>query len=291
MKKCASEPDSVFKIAEQCVEIFLNSIGDDSSTNDTLSDDEVHNLRVCTKKLRALLQVYRPCHSKKKVKFVEANIKALAKSYADQRDAHVQYETLCHAVSTFSQGHDDDMQSLLDYYQNEKHNTRSQGAPIAAQAGFDQILQTWKAKLKPVGKPDIKAGVDFAYIKARKLASEAQSLDQDEAFHSCRKWVKYYRYQLNLLAQEKSDEDEAYVTRLTTLGEYLGVLNDRCVLERSLGNLLDSRKAGGNAVDSNLENSGIQMQSWLAEEKLQYKAQCNELFDELFAHAHNPVKL
>ena len=58
-----------------------------------------------------------------------------------------------------------------------------------------QILQTWKAKLKPVGKPDIKAGVDFAYIKARKLASEAQSLDQDEAFHSCRKWVKYYRYQ------------------------------------------------------------------------------------------------
>jgi CHAD domain-containing protein len=291
MKKDASEPDSVFKIAKQCVDNFLSSIGDDSSTNETLSDDEVHNLRVCTKKLRALLQVYRPCHGKKEVKSVEGIIKALAKSYSEQRDAHVQYETLTEAVSTFSQDHHVDMQSLLSHFENKKHNTKSQGVPIPAHAGFDQILQAWKAMLKPDAAPDIKAGVDFAYLKARKLAGKTQSHDDDEAYHECRKWVKYYRYQLNLLAHHKSDKDEAYVAKLTTLGEKLGVLNDRCVLEHSLGDLLESRQANSTKGDSNLKNAGKQMQSWLTEQKLLYKAQCNELFDELFAHAHNPVKL
>jgi CHAD domain-containing protein len=287
MEKPRSKSDPVYKAAKKYVRKLLKTLAADTAPpSSELSDEQIHELRVCTKKLRALVQLYRPCCSKTAIKLVDQAIKTLADSYADQRDAHVQYETLNRVLIEFKQQHDNDMQVLLDHYQQMQQNQPVQRVPMDAQSGLEPILQIWKDTLKPACAPDFAAGVDYAYRKSRKLAYDAESSDSDEVYHQCRKWVKYYFYQLQMLVKEKRGKDKTYLKKLSRLGDLLGEFHDRCVLEQTLNSLLQST-----ADDSSLESAILLMLSWLAQQKRQDKIQCQEWFESIFVRTHNPIKL
>ncbi len=292
--------DPVFKLAQQRVKKLLKKIRAEAeaSAEDsyslspvTLSPALVHSLRVCTKRLRALLQLYRPVASKTAIKTVEQPIKALAKSYAGQRDAVVQYHTLCHLVEQYQQSHASDMQALLAYFEARLHDEVASNTPMEPQAALEGILELWQEKLKPRGKkhgspPDLDSGLEYAYRKARKLAYEAESSDDDEVYHQCRKWTKYYLYQLQMLVDKPRPRDKALIKQLKALGELLGEFHDRCVLEQSLNRILDKPVA-----DESLEQATLLMLTWLIEQKRADKKRCQEWFEGVFSRPHNGVKL
>lgn len=287
MKSTSTRPDPVYKAAKLRITKLLSSLEAGPSAAAAHSPDPsfVHSLRVCTKRLRALLQLYRPVAGKSAIKSVEQAVKALADSYSGQRDALVQYETLCHLVEVFQQGNDQDMQPLLRYYDARLHHQVHTAAPLDPVAAFADILQLWKQKLKGKKVPDFDSGVEYAYRRARKLAYEAESSDDDEVYHRCRKWAKYYLYQLQMIVAEPRPRDKALIKQLKKLGECLGEFHDRCVLESSLNRLLDNKQ------DEALEQAALLMLSWLMEQKRQDKNRCQGLFESVFARPHNPIKL
>ena len=290
MTDSRSGADPVFKLAKQRVNKLLKKIRVEASASAaesyTLSPAQVHSLRVCTKRLRALLQLYRPVASKTAVKTVDQAIKALARSYSGQRDAVVQYETLCHLVDLYQQSHGSDMQPLLDYFETRLHQEVDAATPMKPEAAFESILQTWQEKLRGKEQPDFNSGLEYAYRKARKLAYEAEASDDDEVYHQCRKWTKYYLYQLQMLVDKPRPRDKALIKQLKALGELLGEFHDRCVLEQSLNRILDNP-----LEDEALEQAVLLMLTWLIEQKRLDKKRCQSWFEGVFSRPHNSVKL
>ena len=105
MSPSKSQQDPILALARQRVAKILKQIHAEAPASVeppyALSPRLVHSVRVCTKQLRALLPLYRPVLSKSRIRTVDQAVKALAKAYAGQRDAQVQYETLCWMVEQY----------------------------------------------------------------------------------------------------------------------------------------------------------------------------------------------
>lgn len=282
MDKPLPKSDPVFKCAKKRVSKML----DELDGSEVLTDDQVHDVRVCTKKLRALLQLYRPACRKAGLKTVDHAIRDLARTLSSARDAHVQHAMLERMVQAFGQEYQGNLHLLLEHYGVDDASDVSMPQTREVREGFEHLLVTWRGQLHLKGKPDIGQGLEFAYKHARKLAYEAESSDDDELYHECRKWVKYFHYQLQLVVKDMRPRDKSYLKGLQKLGECLGEFHDRCVLERSLNQLL-SKEAQENAE---LESAGLLMLSWLVEQKRCDKEVCQKLFEKLFTRTHNPVK-
>jgi len=288
MKKHHSTKDPVLKLAKKRVKTVLNALADAPSSADTLPVDGVHQIRVCTKNLRALLQMYRPYCCKDAIKCVDQRIKSLANAYADQRDFDVQYTMLSNAVLTFSPQQKNEVQPLLNYFLTIRPPEKKRHIDMDARAGFESILKVWEEKLTACATPNLTLGVDLTYAKAKKLA-HSKSLTSDDAYHECRKWVKYYLYQLRLTSSKHRTKDKKYLNQLATLGDSLGDFHDQCVLQASLRTLLDSAQKE-NADHSEIEVPALLILNWLAEQKHHEKAKCHNLLERLFVHDSNPIK-
>ncbi len=67
---------------------------------DTEDIERVHTMRVATRRLRAVLEIYRPCFDQDAFKPVLRDIKALADALGARRDPDVQLETLAALAAT-----------------------------------------------------------------------------------------------------------------------------------------------------------------------------------------------
>ncbi|MVF12095.1 CHAD domain-containing protein [Ketobacter sp. MCCC 1A13808] len=283
MDKPLPKSDPIFKSAKKRVAKVLKPIADDVP----LTEEQIHEVRVCTKKLRALLQLYRPVCSKSALRSVDHSIRNLARAFSSARDAYVQYAMLERMTRAFNEDNQNNLQPLLDHYRIHVDQEDVIPAAVDVREGFDELLHIWRQKIKLKATPNFVDGLNYAYKHARKLAYDAESSDDDELYHECRKWVKYYLYQLQMLVKDKRPKDKTYIRSLEKLGICLGDFHDRCVLERSLNRLLEDDAQH----NLDLESAGLLMVTWLMEQKRQDKETCQHLFEKLFSRTHNPVKL
>jgi CHAD domain-containing protein len=61
---------------------------------DTAEIERVHDMRVATRRLRAVLEIFAPCFPRKEHKAVLAEVKALADALGERRDPDVQIAAL-----------------------------------------------------------------------------------------------------------------------------------------------------------------------------------------------------
>jgi CHAD domain-containing protein len=66
--------------------------------------ERVHDMRVATRRLRAVLEVFRPCFPKKAYKAVIAELKDLADALGERRDRDVQIEKLTEFADALDEG-------------------------------------------------------------------------------------------------------------------------------------------------------------------------------------------
>lgn len=292
MSKSGAGADPVFKLAKARVKKLFKQFEAEAgatasgSSSPVLSPVLIHQLRVCSKRLRALLQLYRPQLDKSKIRPLENAIKELADAYSGQRDALVQYDTLLHMLEQYRQSEDTDVQPLVHYLEARLQQQTEQPPAMDPQLALTDILQLWQDKLSRRKVPSFAEGMEFAYHKARKLAYQAEASDDEEVYHQCRKWSKYYLYQLQMLVEAPRPRDKAHIKQLKSLGELLGAFHDRCVLTTYLNELLAQHSA-----DEALEQAALLVLSWLMEQKRADKTQCHALFEGVFARPQSPVKL
>ncbi|MEH6490882.1 CHAD domain-containing protein [Halopseudomonas sp.] len=275
MKHSADKTDAIFQAARKQVRKALKAL----PAGATPSDEDIHAIRVCSKKLRALLQLYRPGCAKADIKQVEQGLKQLAASYAGLRDAHVQEKTLGRLITCLPPQQQAEAQPLFAYLAAETSASSSQVSPQDPHQGFAEILADWQAKLKLNHRKDPAKGLDYTYRRARALALEAHGGGEDETYHQCRKWSKYYLYQAQLLCNRKAAK--ASIELLKQLGERLGLFQDHCVLEDSLQASAAQRPELSSAVTHVL--------AALAEQKHADKEHARQLFEQLYQQPHVPL--
>ena len=276
MEKLAGKSDPIFKSARKQVRKALNPL----APGHTPGDEDIHAIRVCSKKLRALLQLYRPGNAKADIKQVELLLKKLASSYAGLRDAHVQEKTLSRLISQLPDEGQVEMQPLFAYLAAANHQTGAQTQPIEPHGGFAEILKQWQQRLKLKHRSAPAKGLDFTYRKARKLALEAHDTGEDDTYHQCRKWTKYYLYQTQLLCDRKAAKST--VSLLKQLGALLGLFQDHCVLEESL--------LHGAAQQPELAKVSQWALQAIEQQKAQDKELARQLFEQLYQHPNVPLK-
>jgi CHAD domain-containing protein len=288
MKKKVLERDLVYDIAKEQVNALRKAI---AHSPDTSSDELIHELRVCIKKLRALLQLYRPISKRVDIQSLDQCVKEIAHNYSNQRDAVVQYDLLCQIIKQIGSHKKQLMQPLHDYFLTLIQENKEQSISANVDVKFDYVLKVWKEKLNPDITLKLNQGLDLSYRKSLKLAHRAVKSDHIETYHQCRKWVKYYLYQLKLLASNQSEKKANFLKKLEDLGGLLGEFHDYNVLEQHLNSLLDKEQRS-RANPANTPNMKVAIKlvlACLSKQKTLTKTQSQALFSKVFVHKHSPM--
>ncbi|MEL0166776.1 MAG: CHAD domain-containing protein [Pseudomonadaceae bacterium] len=192
--------------------------------------DAIHQLRVCCKRLRALLQLYRPYAGHSRLRQLDRQLRQIAKALAGRRDLHVQQQLIKQLAS--------ELDAPLNPTLNSQLLQTSPVRPLNADdnehiiAAFAAVLVDWPHSANGV-TDHWQAGLQRTIKRARKLARRACNSDQDALYHRCRKWTKYALYQREQLHDNRLPAD-AQMQQLAKLGERLGELQDLCNLQAQL---------------------------------------------------------
>lgn len=198
MGQSLAKQDLVYQLAEKRVSDLLESIASHLNTSSCLSDNLIHDLRVCVKRLRALLQLYRPCCDKGGIKQVEQEVKAVANAFASQRDTLVQYQLLCKAINEISEYSKRDFSPLHHYFEHILTEKKLHSSELDIDRAFKHALKKWRKTLKLSKRKKVNAGLSYTHDICFKLSHRAIATGKDALYHECRKWLKYYQYQLKL---------------------------------------------------------------------------------------------
>lgn len=188
-----------------------------------LDADDVHDLRLTCKRLRAARQLQRAERPRSAIKAREATPRAIAKTLEGPREARVRHAMLGWALPRLSP----ELRPVV---------ARLRAALVASldeTAGADrQVLEeefareagNWRAE--PLTGSQVKAGYRRSRRKARRLAEACAESRDPARCHRWRKWVKYLTYQQELREGTKGKSPKVEPRRLKRLAKRLGRQHD-----------------------------------------------------------------
>lgn len=205
---------------------------------DDHDDRDVHQVRLTTKRLRALWRMLDSADFSEQVDAESRRLAETARVLAAERDAFVLREMLQDLRRQTSRKKDRKaIDAVLEHLPRPRESSPS---PIRAYAeflrprmhrGFDGLLEA----LHEVTHGEVLLeGAGRTYARARRLGRKAYRRNTPRSFHRWRKWVKYLRYQLEIL-DPHDDELKAMSEALDRLGKILGASHDMANLRDRLG--------------------------------------------------------
>jgi CHAD domain-containing protein len=194
--------------------------------------DDIHDIRVLTKKLRAWLKFVDPDRRDKRIRKADRALRRLAKSLGAARDQQVLLETL----------------AKLEPYcvcDAEKQACRQVSAtldgipPIAAKPPILCLTPAIRALRNHAGSAldanEIRRRLNARYGALRHSGANALKAGQPpEQLHAFRKRAKALQHQLDYLPQGGLPHQERTRKHLSRLGDELGVIHDVDVLSATL---------------------------------------------------------
>ncbi len=200
----------------------------------SLSADQVHEVRVAVKRLRAIWRVAVGVADKKTARHQDKALRLAARSLAGARDLQVMGETL-----------DTLRKDARDYEGEAIDAVRAMALDVAVDAvappmpeGLESVfradLYLWR-NLEAEADNDelIKKGFGRLYAQGRQQGLEAVVENQPALWHDFRKRVKYQLYQLEPL-EDLLEDSEISLKEFRKLGKLLGELHDLHVLDEHL---------------------------------------------------------
>jgi CHAD domain-containing protein len=95
--------------------------------------ERVHDLRVASRRLRAVLEVFRPCFPKGKYKAAVSELKALADALGERRDRDVQLEALTAFASELDEADRAGVAGLIEAIAAERPQANAALAPSVSE--------------------------------------------------------------------------------------------------------------------------------------------------------------
>jgi CHAD domain-containing protein len=126
------QPDRPFATAAaRVVTVRADELIEHSQDVLDLDDIEhVHDMRVATRRLRAVIEVFAPCFPKKKRRAVIAELNELADALGERRDRDVQIEALNRFAAELDEDERTSVQRLIDSLEAQRPAANLQLAPL-----------------------------------------------------------------------------------------------------------------------------------------------------------------
>jgi len=240
--------------------------------------EDVHQVRLLIKRLRALLRLVRPVASERFFRRENTRLRIAADDLALVRDVAVARQTLQGLLHTVSKGRGAIkrvLNSLAEQRMGEAElpERREQAMQQAARALEETRKRFQHLRLATDEWLAIGPGVEEVYRQARKFMSRAFSKGHDADYHEWRKRVKYLYFQLLTLERAWPMRLSKISNKLKTLGSKLGHEHDVIVLKGFL--LRASERSGG-------EQAVREVISCLDKRNAELRRQCKKLGKALF---------
>jgi len=214
---------------------------------DRAAEASVHQLRVHLKRVRAYWRLMRFAVGKQAEAAGNERCATAARLLAEARDREVMLGTVA-ALREQAVNAAPGVSDIAPFDAAVQRLTPQVHADHPSQqidwATLVQLLEHEQAAWavlsdKPITDDDIRRGLDRTYRKSRRGFKRAKKSPDAETLHGWRKWVKRYRYQLELIDPEATKK----IAKLDTLGDRLGQFQDLAVLHRHLREAGDMDKA------------------------------------------------
>ena len=141
----------------RCEELIEHS----ENVLDTSDIERVHAMRVATRRLRAAIEIFRPCFPKREGKRALREIKALADALGERRDRDVAIDALESFAAAMPAPDRPGIRSLADRFRAEQEVANTDLVPF----------------VEPTRLEDISASVQFLAAAARERAAGADEVE------------------------------------------------------------------------------------------------------------------
>lgn len=206
--------------------------------------EAIHDMRVATRRLRAMLAVAEPFFEHKPFRRTSRRVRSLARALGQVRDADVLLGHLRERYLTVAVDERIGIEGLIDMIAFDRAVARDELDPLLDawdEAGsYSAEFQRFLGKTKPrSGKARKQERIGMVAARAiddelDRYADYATILEEEgsdaEAFHAMRITGKKLRYTIEIFAPVLGEEAEELLTSLRMLQDLLGELHDRDVL-------------------------------------------------------------
>lgn len=209
--------------------------------------EDVHQMRVATRRLRAFLRSARGLVDQQWADDVRASARTVADALGSVRDLDVLLDRIRADVSELGPVERRDGRPLLRALQRERAAARRRLLAVLRSDGYFRLLDTLEA-----GPPQHEAAADDPTLPGiwhrefRKLEKAMKPLREDspaEELHAARLQVKRARYAAELGGAALGDDGAAFVRRAKALQDVLGEHQDATVAEERLRALASAAPA------------------------------------------------
>lgn len=209
--------------------------------------EDVHQMRVATRRLRAFLRSARGLVDQRWADDVRASARTVADALGSVRDLDVLLDRIRADVAELGPVERRDGRPLLRALQRERAAARRRLLAVLRSDGYFRLLDTLEA-----GPPQHEAAADDPTLPGiwhrefRKLEKAMKPLREDspaEELHAARLQVKRARYAAELGGAALGDDGAAFVRRAKALQDVLGEHQDATVAEERLRALASAAPA------------------------------------------------
>jgi CHAD domain-containing protein len=128
------------EVAARVLEVRCEELVDHSANVLDMADIErVHAMRVATRRLRAAIEIFRPCFPKEEGRRVLREVKALADALGERRDRDVAIDALEGFAAAMPAPDRPGIRSLVDRFRGEQERANEELAPFVESARLEAI--------------------------------------------------------------------------------------------------------------------------------------------------------
>jgi CHAD domain-containing protein len=222
--------------------------------------EELHDMRVATRRMRAALRVFGPYFKASVVRPYAVGLRRTARALGAVRDLDVFMQKAQAYLETLPAEQAQDLDPLLSTWRSQREQAREEMVSYLDSTKYRDFVEAFglflekpgagarKAKTFPP-KPTLVRHVAPPLIYARWSAVQAFGPALDGAsvamLHALRIECKRLRYSLEFFAEVLGEEARQMVKEVVTLQDHLGDLNDADVANGLLSDFLFASPGGG----------------------------------------------
>lgn len=209
--------------------------------------EELHDMRVASRRLRAALLTFEPALSEKGRRF-EPELKHFATVLGEVRDLDVQLGRVDLWISAAPEEDRGSLEELRGALESQRESARKQMLAELDSRRYERLIDTLSRMLRLgpprrnrlAGAPVVEAAPDLvrhAYRRARKVGDRLSPDSAAEDYHRLRKRCKRLRYLVEFVEEIYDGPARKLVKRLKPLQDVLGELQDAEVARDRLRSL------------------------------------------------------
>jgi CHAD domain-containing protein len=217
--------------------------------------EELHDMRVATRRMRAAFEVFGPFFKPKAAKKHLKGLRAIGRVLGRVRDLDVFMEKAGHYLETTPQSERPGLEPLLNAWQRERSIERDKVLAYLDSEGYWQFKQDFNdfvstpgAGARPMSdnnpEPDLVRHVapilvytNLAIVRAYEKIIKNAVIEQ---LHALRIGFKRLRYTLEFFREVLGEQAGEVINNIKTLQDHLGDLNDANVACQILGEFIET---------------------------------------------------